>query len=91
MKFKYRKIYLTSASDFFGKFILKPIIPVKINHPNKWINILIKPRDTLLSIAKHNGIDPHTIETMLKQTKFNQTLHNLQINHLAQSLQKTRP
>lgn len=31
MKFKYRKIYLTPTFDFFGKFILKPIIPVKVS------------------------------------------------------------
>ena len=31
MKFKYRKFDLSPSSDFFGKFILKPIIPIKIS------------------------------------------------------------
>lgn len=31
MKFKYRRFNLSSSSDFFGKFILKPIIPIKIS------------------------------------------------------------
>ena len=31
MKFKYHKLNLAPPSDFFGKFILKPIIPVKIS------------------------------------------------------------
>ena len=31
MRFKYRKFNLISPSDFFGKFILKPIIPIKIS------------------------------------------------------------
>ena len=30
MKFKYRKFNLSPPSDFFGKLILKPIIPIKI-------------------------------------------------------------
>lgn len=30
MKFKYRKLNLSPASDYFGKYILKPLIPVKI-------------------------------------------------------------
>lgn len=34
MKFKYRKFNLSPSSDFFGKFILKPIIPIKISHSN---------------------------------------------------------
>lgn len=33
MKFKYRKFNLTPASDFFGKSILKPIIPIKVSQP----------------------------------------------------------
>lgn len=31
MKFKYRKLSLAPASDFFGKFIYKPIIPIGIS------------------------------------------------------------
>lgn len=31
MKFKYRRFDLSLSSDFFGKFILKPIIPIKIS------------------------------------------------------------
>ncbi len=31
MKFKYRRLDLFPSSDFFGKFILKPIIPIKIS------------------------------------------------------------
>ncbi len=31
MKFKYRRLDLCPSSDFFGKFILKPIIPIKIS------------------------------------------------------------
>ena len=31
MKFKYRRVDLSPSSDFFGKFILKPIIPIKIS------------------------------------------------------------
>lgn len=31
MKFKYRRFDLFPSSDFFGKFILKPIIPIKIS------------------------------------------------------------
>lgn len=30
MKFKYHKLNLSPSSDFFGKQILKPIIPIKI-------------------------------------------------------------
>lgn len=30
MKFKYRKFNLSPSSDFFGKQVLKPIIPIKI-------------------------------------------------------------
>ena len=30
MKFKYHKFILSPSSDFFGKHILKPIIPIKI-------------------------------------------------------------
>ena len=30
MKFRYHKFNLSSSSDFFGKQILKPIIPIKI-------------------------------------------------------------
>ena len=32
MKFKYHKLNLPTPSDFFGKFIFKPIIPVKISN-----------------------------------------------------------
>lgn len=31
MKFKYRRFDLFPSSDFFGKFILKPIIPIQIS------------------------------------------------------------
>jgi hypothetical protein len=31
VKFKYHKINLTPSSDFFGKSILKPVIPIKIS------------------------------------------------------------
>lgn len=31
MKFRYHKLNLSPSSDFFGKFILKPIIPIKIS------------------------------------------------------------
>ena len=31
MKFKYRRFDLSPSSDFFGKFILKPIVPIKIS------------------------------------------------------------
>lgn len=31
MKFKYRRFDLSPSYDFFGKFILKPIIPIKIS------------------------------------------------------------
>lgn len=31
MKFKYRRIDLCPPADFFGKFILKPIIPIKVS------------------------------------------------------------
>lgn len=34
MKFKYRRFDLFPSSDFFGKFILKPIIPIKISRAN---------------------------------------------------------
>ena len=34
MKFKYRKFNLSPSSDFFGKQILKPIIPIKILKAN---------------------------------------------------------
>lgn len=30
MKFRYRKFNLSPSSDFFGKLILKPIIPIKV-------------------------------------------------------------
>lgn len=32
MKFKYRKLNFSPSSDFFGKFILKPIIPIRISN-----------------------------------------------------------
>jgi len=31
VKFKYHKLNLSPQSDFFGKFIVKPIIPIKIS------------------------------------------------------------
>lgn len=31
MKFRYHKLNLSPSSDFLGKFILKPIIPIKIS------------------------------------------------------------
>lgn len=31
MKFKYRKFNLSPSSNFFGKLILKPIIPLKVS------------------------------------------------------------
>lgn len=34
MKFRYRKFNLSPSSDFFGKCILKPIIPIKILNNN---------------------------------------------------------
>lgn len=34
MKFKYRKLNLSPPSNFFGKLILKPIIPLKVSQAN---------------------------------------------------------
>lgn len=34
MKLKYHKLNLTPSSDFFGKSIFKPIIPIKISKSN---------------------------------------------------------
>ena len=41
MKFRYRKLNLPILSDFFGRYILKPLIPIKVLKNEKIVQVTV--------------------------------------------------